>query len=44
MKRQLTLNSFMNKAQKVVVHEFAGFNVVKTMMDANTMAMKIKTH
>jgi len=32
----------MNKTQKVVGHEFAGFNVVKTMMDANTMAMEIK--
>jgi len=26
----------MNKAQKVVLHEFAGFNVVKTIMDANS--------
>jgi len=38
MKRQLTLNSSMNIAQKVVVYEFPGFNVVNTMMDANTMA------
>jgi len=40
MKPQLTLNSFMIKAQKVV-HELAGVNVVK--MDANTMAVEIKT-
>jgi len=33
----------MNKAQKVVVREFAGFNVVKTMMDSNTIAVEIKT-
>jgi len=33
----------MNKAQKVVGHEFVGFNVVKTMMDANTGAVEIKT-
>jgi len=33
----------MNMAQKVVVHEFVGFNFVKTAMDANTMAMEIKT-
>jgi len=43
MKRQLTLNLFMNKAQTVVVDEFAGFNVVKTIMVANTMAMEHKT-